>query len=521
MARRPLWSAEAAPPLSYSRASGRKDADIKAEALPPHSIAYDAVIRPFDALLAHCDQVIVVADRSLRDVAFAALYDASTKRYLVERMAVSTAMSASALRPLPARAAGSLLAVALPSDDAAGLPETRTEVADVQSMYAKAVTVAPSFAAFVAAAPDAQVIHIAGHTQKQSGNDGNVLLFGRDRVTWRAIADRRLPRTPVVVLAACETLSANAGSMTLGDGFLAAGATDVIGTLTPIADADARELFHAIHRRLAAGDTPSAAVRAAQVEAICPPTDAWRAIVSLTEGFTREREKELIMTVTVQFVGICTHLNALFGEQKTHRVVLVRADNGAFLNRARIPPHVPKLRIDPKGITFIDGYPYGLESTGAAGTWLIRGVFFSLEGTKDQTVTRVEKFGRSTLRSRSKPVDDVERVAACYFDFTGGTLTSHKPGAAFEAVMTVKTTPKPVLVVQCFWNREVARIGLRPGATITIEHTGFQRGDSDKDFLLHYLVFPSVPKDAPIPPEDKSALELPGDISIGCRTPGP
>jgi tetratricopeptide (TPR) repeat protein len=252
---------------------------------------YEAAIRPFDTLLAHCDQVIVVADRALREVSFAALHDASTKRYLVERMAVSTAMSASALRPLPARSAGVLLAVALPSGEAAaGLPETRTEVADVQSMYANAVTIAPTFAAFAAAAPDAQVIHIAGHTQRQSGNAGNALLFGRDRVTWRAIADQRLPRTPVVVLAACDTLAANPGTMTLGDGFLAAGATDVIGTLTPIADADARELFQAIHRRLAAGDIPSVAVRAAQIEAIERQSEAWRAIASLTRGIhTRGR----------------------------------------------------------------------------------------------------------------------------------------------------------------------------------------------------------------------------------------
>jgi hypothetical protein len=224
------------------------------------------------------------------------------------------------------------------------------------------------------------------------------------------------------------------------------------------------------------------------------------------------------MAIAVQFVGICTHLNALFGGQKTHRVVLVRADNGAFVNEARIPPHIPKLRIDPKDVTFIEGYPFGLEPAGAAGTWLIRGVSFSLEGTKDESVTRVEEFGKvPRLRSRSKPVEDLERIAACYFDFTGGTLTAQKPGAAFEAIMTVKTTRKPVLVVQCFWNREVTRIGLRPEATISVEHTGFQGGDSDKDFLLHYLVFPSVPKDAPVPPEDKSALkERPGDISIGC-----
>jgi len=61
-----------------------------------------------------------------------------------------------------------------------------------------------------------------------------------------------------------------------------AGATDVVGTLTPIADTDARELFLSIHRHLAAGDVPAEAVRAAQREAIARHSDAWRAVASLT-----------------------------------------------------------------------------------------------------------------------------------------------------------------------------------------------------------------------------------------------
>jgi CHAT domain-containing protein len=247
---------------------------------------YDAIIRPFDSLLAGSRQLIVVADRALQAVPFAALYDSSAKRYLVERLAVSTAMSAGTLRPMQHGAANALLAVALPSGESnAGLPETSREIGDVSALYASAVTIAPeqaTFAAFADAAPNANVIHIAGHTQRQSDDAGTALLFAHDRVTWSSIALRRLPRMPVVVLAACETLRQQARAMTLGDGFLAAGAADVIGTLTPIADADARDLFQSIHRHLAAGDVPAQAVRAAQLEALSRHAESWRAVASLT-----------------------------------------------------------------------------------------------------------------------------------------------------------------------------------------------------------------------------------------------
>ncbi|HEX6098194.1 MAG TPA: tetratricopeptide repeat protein [Thermoanaerobaculia bacterium] len=259
-----------------------------------HADLYAAVIRPFDALLAGRRHLIVVADRALSGVAFAALYDSTAKRHLIERMAVSTAMSASALRPMQrSRAPGALLAVALPSGDAAGLPDSLREVDDVHTLYANAVTIPPehvTFDAFAAAAAHASVIHLAGHTQRPSEDDGTALVFARDRVTWRTIADRRLPHAPTVVLAACNTLrspaSANVRAPALGEGFLAAGAADVIGTLTPIADADARELFHSVQRRLAAGEVPAEALRGAQLEAIAQGSSAWRAVASLTRCIT-------------------------------------------------------------------------------------------------------------------------------------------------------------------------------------------------------------------------------------------
>jgi tetratricopeptide (TPR) repeat protein len=293
-------------------------ADLVAHGADPKTMArwYELAIRPFDSMLAKTNQLIVIADRPIDAVPFAAAYDSATRRYLVERMAVSRAGSASELRVLPSverdpegesrqksrpdrpgpsltlgMSPGPLLAVVLPSGDAnAGLPETSREIVDITPLYRSASTIeqrAATFAAFTSAAPRAGIIHIAGHTQRQPGDAGSALVFARERVTWSAIAAHPLPRAPIVVLAACETLlqrtsSPRARSMTLGDGFLAAGASDVIGTLTPIADAEARALFRTIHVQLAAGATPAEAVRRAQLEALSRNSGAWRAVTSLT-----------------------------------------------------------------------------------------------------------------------------------------------------------------------------------------------------------------------------------------------
>jgi CHAT domain-containing protein len=268
------------------------DAAMKRTALADVDL-YDALIRPFESMLAASQHLIIVADRSLQNVPFAALYDPATRRPLIERFAVALAMSASSLQPMPRRpAAESLLAVALPSGASnAGLPETAREIRDIAPLYPSAATIdEAAFDAFASAAPNASVIHIAGHTARQSDDAGTALVFANERVTWTTIAAQHLPRGPVVVLAACATLQPHGRALTPGEGFLAAGATDVIGTLTPIADNDARELFQSIHKHLAAGAAPCDAVRAAQLEALAHSSAAWRAVASLTRCIpTRER----------------------------------------------------------------------------------------------------------------------------------------------------------------------------------------------------------------------------------------
>jgi hypothetical protein len=257
---------------------------------------YDLLIRPSERSLSDAQQLIVVADSLLQQVSFAALLDSKTKRRLIETMTVAMAPSAGSLRSEPRANPASVLSMVLPSGESVrtvALAEGEAELADVGRLYRSAVAIdagRASVSALAEAAPAADVIHIAGHTERQPGLGDAALLFrGRgtllEPVTWSRIAAMNLGQ-PIVVLAACETLrvplSAQAHALSLGSGFLAAGARAVIGTLTPVADNDSREIFRLVHARLAQGENAAAALRHAQLQAMAAGRRGWQSVAVMT-----------------------------------------------------------------------------------------------------------------------------------------------------------------------------------------------------------------------------------------------
>jgi len=249
--------------MSVARSSARDD--------------YERFIRPSEDALRDAKELIVVPDPRLEAISFGALYDARRKQYLIERMAVAEGCGR-LVRTVRTRTSAPLVSVALPSGPHA-LPET---IAEVGASNARPT----SFAAFADAAKSARIIHIAGHTERQPGAGDVALLFQNgERVSWKTIAARRFDNEPTVVLAACETLRAPRSpgirTRSLGEAFLDAGAGAVIGTLAPIADRDASELFRAVHQRLAAGATASEALRGAQLE-LMNRNPAWKSVAVIT-----------------------------------------------------------------------------------------------------------------------------------------------------------------------------------------------------------------------------------------------
>jgi hypothetical protein len=252
---------------------------------------YTLLIKDAEPVLHTCGRVVVVAGPIFDGVPFSALIDDASQP-LVARTPVALAMSATSLSAMPAPSRRSVLMISMPSGGVtAALPEEERERSEIAAAYgtsAQLVRAPATLASVVNAVPLADVVHIAGHTSRPRGNDDTALLLdGGDTATWRPIAAIPIRNHAVVVLAACETLrsprSLQNNGMSIGAAFLAAGASEVVGTLAPISDRDAATLFPELHQRLAGGESAADALRGAQMSAMRGGnTTAWRALSVLT-----------------------------------------------------------------------------------------------------------------------------------------------------------------------------------------------------------------------------------------------
>jgi CHAT domain-containing protein len=97
------------------------------------------------------------------------------------------------------------------------------------------------------------------------------------RLSASEVAELHLDGIRTVVLAGCRTAVTTprrAETRSLVDAFLTAGAGNVIGTLWEVDDGFTREMSIEIHRALRSGETPAAALRAAQLLMIGSKTKA-------------------------------------------------------------------------------------------------------------------------------------------------------------------------------------------------------------------------------------------------------
>lgn len=261
---------------------------------------YDALLAPTAGALRGIRSLVIVADPLLQRVPYAALTGNAGGSYVVQQLPVALAESASSLAAVPRSAAPrTLAAFSLASDGAAVLNESGGEIADLVALYPNAITIPPeraTVAAVLDATAHADVLHLAGHTEVQPSTGDAALIVGKERLSWSGIVPATLQHPVVIVLAACETLRpprwSDVQPLSIGGGFVAAGAGDVIGTLTPVSDSDAREIFRDIHRRLAAGLAAPEAVREAQLAALSSELSsgrrtAWRSVAVLTRGLRR------------------------------------------------------------------------------------------------------------------------------------------------------------------------------------------------------------------------------------------
>lgn len=237
------------------------------------------LIAPVRTALRASREIVFVPDAWTSAIAFAALPTGSG-RMIIEDFTVSVAPSARVYqraRTRRRRAPSSVLVVDSPVNETLEvLDASSAEARAVGSAYARAERLTGKNAtarALREQARSADVIHFAGHGL--SSGEGAALVLspsdgGSGRLDAAAVSRLDLPRTGIVVLAACDTalgpVRSAEGTLSVAHAFLQAGAPSVIATLWAIDDRQAARFFPAVHRHLARGVSAPEALRLVQLE---------------------------------------------------------------------------------------------------------------------------------------------------------------------------------------------------------------------------------------------------------------
>lgn len=231
-------------------------------------------------------RLVIIADKRLRSVPFAALYDGASHRYLVENHAIALAPSAeqwTTCMTRDAKKSGPGLPDILIAfnDDATGfirpLTDVATEVRAIVALYGQRAVAADAMSKsdFLTRASGRRVVHFAGHAVRNADYPeySSLLLRstpGATSLYAHEIIAHRFQTTRVVVLSSCGTRTNVIDQSTAGlpEAFLNADAAAVVAALRPVDDHATTELMIALHRELARGSGAADALRRAQIEAI-------------------------------------------------------------------------------------------------------------------------------------------------------------------------------------------------------------------------------------------------------------
>ena len=277
--------------------------------------ALDAVLRdlhhtlltPVVGTIRGAHALVVVPDKILHFLPFAALVDRDTGRYLVQDYALSVAPSANVYVRCLERARSSeqdppVSALVVAADEfdrtrfplLASLPGAEEEARLIAAVYPQSRLLVGHEATrerfLDLASRGPQVIHFAGHAVVNSEHPELSMLVlagsggknGSKAVYSLEIDGMELGATRLAVLSACSTaagrLSASEGATSMARSFLAAGVPAVLASLWETDDEAASRLLTKLHRRLRDGDDPGMALRAVQLSELrtAPPAE-WAA----------------------------------------------------------------------------------------------------------------------------------------------------------------------------------------------------------------------------------------------------
>jgi len=253
---------------------------------------YDHLIRPILPRLAPGLRLLLVPDRGLQNLPFAALLDRNTGRYLVQDRVLAVAPSASAYlraldlaRALVGHRPPRLLAIGNPSFDRQVesslpfLPEAEQEATALASLFEGSALLRGTQATkarFLETAGKYEIVYFAGHSilDPEAPFLSHLLLApqgpgDRGFLYAHELYKVHFTHTRLVVLAACSTASGPPGGeglLGLARAFLAAGVPSVVASLWSINDHEASLLSRALGARLQASSEPARALQGAQLQ---------------------------------------------------------------------------------------------------------------------------------------------------------------------------------------------------------------------------------------------------------------
>jgi len=253
---------------------------------------FDLLVAPFASELAGDREIVVVPDRELARVPFAALWNRATGRYVLQDYRVRTLPSAAFLvaasRRSSADSRSSALVIGNPALDAAAaaelppLPGAFREAEQVARLYGRPRLLTgadASRARVLELLPKYGVFHFAGHAVANGDQpELSYLALASQRsdeegtVHAGEIAKLRLSNLQIVVLSACSTLNPRRSRMGaiagLAYSFLRAGAPATVSTLWDVDDQVTTELLVSFHKRFSGGMPAAEALRLAQQDAL-------------------------------------------------------------------------------------------------------------------------------------------------------------------------------------------------------------------------------------------------------------
>ncbi|MEW6734035.1 MAG: CHAT domain-containing protein [Acidobacteriota bacterium] len=258
---------------------------------------YDLIIRPLIRLKPQ-NNLIIVPDKGLYNVPFAAIINPDSDRYLIEDFTIAFAPSATvfirclALDQKKTMKSGETSAVVIGTTkfnrtqfpNLSELPWVEREAKKIVNYYA--ANVLPLIgeqateARVLAAAGNYTIVHFAGHAMMNNGLPlHSKLILAPNKTSKDSYDDgvlhayelygQTFPNTRLVVLAACQTAAGQdlrgEGIANLARPFLAASVPAVIGSLWNVDDRATAKLFILFHQQHSAGTDVVKALRSAQL----------------------------------------------------------------------------------------------------------------------------------------------------------------------------------------------------------------------------------------------------------------